>query len=115
MCKLNILSGTVPRELGNLTSLEFLDLGFNLFHGNITSELGLLINLADTLDLSVNQLNGTLPTEFGKLKSLENLILDRNIISGALPSEIGLMQGLSEFSESFGVGSVLSTVFFSVL
>jgi hypothetical protein len=41
-----------------------------VFEGNIPSELGLLIQLRDQLDLSYNRLSGPIPSELGRLVEL---------------------------------------------
>ena len=53
----NSLSGAIPPELGNLTSLETLILASNELNGTIPPELGDLINL-ESLQLWNNQLSG---------------------------------------------------------
>ena len=42
---LNSLTGSIPRELGNLSNLTHLDLKNNALNGSIPSELGNLTNL----------------------------------------------------------------------
>ena len=83
----NSLTGTIPTELGNLTSLTFLDLSRNSLTGSIPSELGDLESLT-ILDLGLNSLSGTIPTEFGNLSNLTYLSLSYNSLSGAIPSEV---------------------------
>ena len=104
---------TVPPEIGNLTSLKYLNLGSNLLTtlpkeiGNLTKleklllegnqlrtlpkEIGNLTNL-DYLSLSVNDLT-TLPKEIGNLKNLEELCLHGNQLRN-LPPEIGKLTNL---------------------
>ena len=66
MLDLNInpsLSGTIPRELGNLTALQVLDLDSN------------------------PSLSGTIPRELGNLTALQKLVLDSNpSLSGTVPA-----------------------------
>ena len=49
----NMLTGSIPTEIRDLTSLEALDLEDNSLSGAIPTELGSLSNLTD-LDLSGN-------------------------------------------------------------
>ena len=90
----NGLSGSIPAEIGELSNLRFLDLGWNRqIVGNIPSEIGDLVNLR-YLDLSVNKLSGEIPPEVGQLKSLETLLLYHNHLSGAVIPEIGQLKSL---------------------
>ena len=89
----NRLSGPVPPELGQLASLEWLDLGDNLLSGPIPSELGRLSELTG-LDLWDNSLSGPIPPEFGQLASLITLNLGDNSLSGSIPAEFGQLSTL---------------------
>ena len=84
----NSLSGTIPVELGQLSSLKQLELGSNGFHDRIPLELGALEDLR-LLDLSWNQLGGAIPGELGALSELEYLDISGNQLSGPIPSALG--------------------------
>ena len=84
----NQLMGEIPTELGNLSSLERLFLSFNQLTGEIPTELENLSNLTHLI-LSVNQLSGEIPTELGNLSNLEQLWLDSNQLMGEIPTELG--------------------------
>ena len=84
----NDLDGSIPPELGELTSLRFLGLSNNQLSGEIPPELGDLTSL-EFLGLSGNQMSGEIPPEFGKLTSLEYLLLSNNQLRGGIPSELG--------------------------
>ena len=71
------LTGAIPAELGSLTQLHSLDLGWNDLSDEIPAELGNLINL-QTLDLYGNQLSGAIPAELGNLTNLQSLGLGPN-------------------------------------
>lgn len=88
------LAGSLPPELGNLTSLEVLDLERNSLAGAIPSELGNLHRLR-TLSLGVNRFTGPIPPELGRLASLEILRLRRNRLTGAIPSELSDLRNLT--------------------
>ena len=81
------LSGTIPSELGDLTSLEELSLSGNQLSGAIPPELGDLANL-DHLWLQHNQLTGAIPPELGQLTRLELLNLQENQLTGAIPQSL---------------------------
>ncbi len=78
----NTLNGTLPADLGTLTSLETLDLSDNTLSGTIPN-LGALVGLT-SLDLSDNQLSGTIPN-LGALVGLTTLKLGDNQLSGPIP------------------------------
>ncbi|XP_068640939.1 probable LRR receptor-like serine/threonine-protein kinase At1g53430 isoform X2 [Aristolochia californica] len=83
----NRISGTIPKELGNIDSLAELIIQDNSLRGPLPPELGKLVNLQRFL-ASGNYFTGPLPTTFGELKNLTDLI-DGNNISGKIPSFIG--------------------------
>ena len=84
----NNLSGPIPPEIGNLTSLDYLNLEGNNLSGPIPPEIGNLTSL-DYLNLEGNNLSGPIPSEIGNLANLRELILDHNALTGSIPSEIG--------------------------
>ncbi|KAH7665646.1 Non-specific serine/threonine protein kinase protein [Dioscorea alata] len=120
----NRISGRIPEELGNITSLKELVLQDNLMGGPIPTSLGKLINL-EILHLSGNNFRGELPKALGNLKNLTELMVSsikggngefpplensrqlkimvlRNLsISGALPDYIGNMANLILLDLSF--------------
>ena len=90
----NQLSGPIPAELGNLTSLRLLTLKFNQLSGPIPAELGNLTSLG-FLSLELNQLSGPIPAELGDLTSLTQLVLELNQLSGPIPAELGDLTSLT--------------------
>ena len=108
----NQLTGEIPKELGNLTNLEELNLSFNKLSGEIPAALGNLSNLkklwlvGNPVGNPVgNQLSGALPEELGNLTNLEVLILNYNQLSGPLPQSLTSLAKLMSFS--FGRGTDL--------
>ncbi|MEN6501253.1 MAG: leucine-rich repeat domain-containing protein [Tenuifilaceae bacterium] len=89
----NSLYGSIPPEIGNLASLQYLNLNSNQLSGSIPPEMGSLDSLK-TINLSNNQLSGSIPTEIGNLASLQYLYLWFNQLSGAIPPEIGNLASL---------------------
>ena len=92
----NSLVGTLPDELGNLTSLEKLYLGVNALSGSIPASLGSLTNL-QVLSLYNNQLSGTIPN-LGNLASLTLLSLYNNELTGQIPDSLGNLTSLTLLS-----------------
>ena len=91
----NHLSGPIPASLGNLSNLTYLGLGGNDLSGPIPTELGNLSNLT-TLYLRVNQLSGSIPASMGNLSSLTSLDLRGNQLSGSIPASMGNLSSLSD-------------------
>lgn len=89
----NNLSGPLPPELGNLSGLEWLDLGNNRLTGQIPRELGNLASL-HSLRLEGNQLTGPIPPELGNLHGLESIYLGVNQLTGPIPPELGSLTDL---------------------
>ncbi len=95
----NGLTGSIPPELGQLSSLERLVLFNNGLSGPVPPELGQLSRL-EYLHFSRNDLSGLIPPELGQLDNLEWLVLSNNGLSGSIPPEIGQMTNLSNFNLS---------------
>ena len=92
------LTGSIPTEIGILSeSLQKIDLRDNKFSGKIPTHLGSLKNL-NYLDLENNNLSGTVPTELGAATSLEMLYLNGNNLAGSLdPTFCNTDVGFFEF------------------
>ena len=95
----NQLSGSIPPELGNLSLLSNLYLNNNQLSGSIPPELG-NTNLAYTLNLSSNQLIGSIPPELGNLSGLDQVYLQYNQLSGSIPPELANILGLNSLDLS---------------
>ena len=86
------LTGELPPELGNLSSLQSLSLSGIQLAGELPPELGSLVAL-QALAINESQVSGGLPPELGDLTSLETLDLGNNRLCGEIPSEL---DGLAE-------------------
>jgi Leucine-rich repeat (LRR) protein len=95
----NQLSGPIPATLGNLTRMYSIRLDHNQLSGPIPPELGNLTSLYYLL-LENNQLSGSIPPELGGLSFLGNAYFDSNLLSGPLPRELGNLTGLDALSFS---------------
>ena len=69
----------------------------NELTGSIPSEIGLLTSL-NSLNFAINELIGSIPSEIGLLTSLEELYLCYNALTGTIPSEIGLLTSLYDIN-----------------
>nr|POE97155.1 lrr receptor-like serine/threonine-protein kinase gso1 [Quercus suber] len=67
-----------------LNIMSGLDLSFNKLTGEIPSDLGQLSSI-HAMNLSYNQLIGSIPKTFSKLTQLESLDLSHNNLSGEIP------------------------------
>ena len=85
------LDGTIPTEMGALTSLsQSLSLDENDLRGTVPSELGRLSGLQNGFDLFSNSLSGYIPTQLGSLSNLNtDFDIHGNHFSGTIPSELG--------------------------
>ncbi|KAK7324501.1 hypothetical protein VNO77_28101 [Canavalia gladiata] len=96
----NRLTGSIPKELGNITTLKSLVLEFNQLSEELPPELGNLLQL-ERLLLTSNYFTGNLPATFAKLIALKHIRLGDNQFSGPIPDlirswrnlEILVMQG----------------------
>jgi gliding motility-associated-like protein/uncharacterized delta-60 repeat protein len=84
----NVLSGAIPASIGNLTNLQVLYLSAKQLSGLLPASIGNLTSLRD-LDLGDNQFTGNIPSSWFNLTQLETLILSRNSLSGTLSPQIG--------------------------
>jgi hypothetical protein len=89
----NVLSGSIPPEVGNLSSLGWMHLAYNGLSGGIPPEIGNLSTLVG-LRLYSNRLSGAIPPEVGDLSSLWEMDLGWNQLSGSIPPEIGNLSSL---------------------
>ena len=90
----NNLAGSIPSELGRISSLTILHLDDNQLSGQIPEELGNLSNLTE-MKLNRNELSGGIPAELGSVANLEELALGGNQLSGEIPSELGNLSNLT--------------------
>ncbi|XP_062196969.1 receptor kinase-like protein Xa21 isoform X2 [Phragmites australis] len=95
----NPISGSIPRDIGNLFNLRSLDFADNSFTGTIPSSFSRLTNLQG-LSLLGNKLSGLIPLTIGNLTELSYLYLDANAFSGRIPNTIGNLIKLLELGLS---------------
>ncbi|KAJ0089037.1 hypothetical protein Patl1_33283 [Pistacia atlantica] len=99
----NDLRGEIPGELGNLTNLRVIFLGYyNVFEGGIPKEFGKLVNLV-YMNLASCGLDGPIPHELGNLKLLKHLHLNYNLLSGSIPKQLGKLTNLKKLDLSYNV------------
>jgi receptor kinase-like protein len=91
----NAISGSIPKDIGNLFNLQVLDLADNSFTGNLPSSLARL-KILQKFYASDNSITGPVPWEIGNLTDLVSLYLRSNAFSGRLPSTLANLTMLSE-------------------
>ncbi|KAG2315373.1 hypothetical protein Bca52824_018495 [Brassica carinata] len=92
----NSISGEIPDTIGDLISLKNLSLSSNKLSGPIPDSISSIPDLTH-LDLSGNQLNGTVPRFITKMKSLKHLNLANNDFRGVLPFNASFLKKLEVF------------------
>jgi hypothetical protein len=80
----NMLSGEIPFQMGNLSSVKSVNLSNNFFTGQIPATFAGM-RAIESLDLSHNGLSGQIPCELTKLWSLEVFSVAYNNLSGCMP------------------------------
>lgn len=95
------LEGEIPNSLYNLSNLKELWLTDNRpgLHGTLSPNIGNLTKLTHLVLDSNRLLTGTLPLELGRCKDLELLWLDNTGINGTAPAEVCDLQGEKLYSE----------------
>ncbi|XP_052177866.1 probable leucine-rich repeat receptor-like serine/threonine-protein kinase At3g14840 isoform X2 [Diospyros lotus] len=83
----NRLTGPIPKELGNISTLANLTVEFNQLSGLIPPEIGDLSRL-EKLHLSSNNFTGELPETLSKLTNLKDIRLSDNHFTGKIPNFI---------------------------
>ena len=96
----NELTGEIPAALGSLSNLQWLVLDYTGLTGPIPVELGNLTNLTK-LALGATSggdegLTGQIPPELGNLKALQTLYLGGNDLSGGIPSQFWNLSNLGQ-------------------
>ncbi|KAI4321798.1 hypothetical protein MLD38_035140 [Melastoma candidum] len=84
----NRIEGTIPKEIGDIATLQELVLEDTLLGGPLDPNLGKLSQLRRLL-LSANNFTGAIPESFGHLRNLNDFRIDGNNLSGKIPNFIG--------------------------
>ncbi|CBI20137.3 unnamed protein product, partial [Vitis vinifera] len=91
----NQLSGVLPPELGNLSSIEKMHLTSNKFTGELPETFAKLTTLKD-FRIGDNNFTGTIPKLIQNWTNLKKLVIQASGMSGPIPPEIGVLAKLSD-------------------
>lgn len=83
----NRLTGSLPPQMSNLTSMFRLALAENDFEGPLPEQLSDM-TLLERFDVSDNRLSGPVPLSFQKLTNLQWLDLDLNAFKGTIADDL---------------------------
>ncbi|KAJ0688302.1 putative non-specific serine/threonine protein kinase [Helianthus annuus] len=89
------MSGAIPDELGNVTSIERLILSSNFFTGELPVSFANLINMKE-FHISGNNFSGKIPDFIGEWTSLMSLRIVANGFEGPIPPSITLLENLTD-------------------
>ncbi|XP_076943684.1 receptor protein kinase CLAVATA1-like [Bidens hawaiensis] len=111
----NNLTGKLPVQMANLTSVRFVNISSNSFVGEFPGEIVTAMTELEAFDVYNNNFTGRLPVEFVKLQNLKVLSLAGNFFTGEIPesySEFKSLQilGLQANSLSGRIPASLSRV-----
>ncbi|CAJ1948494.1 unnamed protein product [Sphenostylis stenocarpa] len=81
----NMLTGSIPVQIGNLQKVRALNLSHNYLSGSIPNSFSNLSQI-ESLDLSYNNLSGEIPSQMIKLNTLAIFNVSYNNLSGVIPS-----------------------------
>ncbi|KAM0848606.1 hypothetical protein ACQ4PT_054277 [Festuca glaucescens] len=83
----NNLTGSIPKEIGSITTLKLILLNGNHLSGFLPDEIGNLQNL-NRLQVDQNQIVGMIPRSFANLRNVKHIHMNNNSLSGQIPSEL---------------------------
>lgn len=77
--------------MGLLSSVVSLNLHSNMLNGTLPSEIGNLSRL-EFLFVAQNRLTGTIPDEYSSLSLLRKVVIGQNRLSGTIPLDLCLLR-----------------------
>ncbi|KAL1299703.1 probable leucine-rich repeat receptor-like serine/threonine-protein kinase At3g14840 isoform X3 [Arachis ipaensis] len=104
----NRLTGPIPKEIANISTLQNLVVESNQMYGDLPLELGNLTQIQRLL-LSSNNFTGELPATLAKLTNLQDMNIIGSGLSGPIPSGISKLRNLTDLRISDLSGSEISS------
>ncbi|POO00994.1 Tyrosine-protein kinase [Trema orientale] len=89
----NSITGKIPDNIADFSSLEYLDVSHNLFSSPLPVGIGRLQSLKN-LSLAGNNFSGSIPDSISGLSSIQSLDLSSNFFSGSLPTSLTKLSDL---------------------
>lgn len=78
-------------------------LSFNDLSGTLPTELGNCTSITGSINLDINSLTGPIPSELGRLTNMKELLLVDNQLTGTVPSEVCSLPTLIFFEGNLGL------------
>jgi Leucine-rich repeat (LRR) protein len=97
------LTGSIPTQIFQLTSLTGLFANYNKFSGHLSSAISNLRALEE-IYLFGSDISGQIPSELGLLTNLKVATLAENSFSGTLPPELNSLTSLQTFAINRAAG-----------
>ncbi|KAL7193784.1 hypothetical protein ACSBR2_025417 [Camellia fascicularis] len=88
-CQYNHLTGPIPSEIFNKSSMIVINLNRNAFSENLPTTTGLWLPNLEILELEDNLLVGEIPSYLSNSTKLTLLLLPRNLFTGPIPKSLG--------------------------
>lgn len=102
------ITGTIPTELSQLTNVSSLILSGCSLSGTIPSLIWENMTFMGRLGLDYGQLTGSIPSEFGLFTNMTKLSLEGNQLTGTIPTELGNLENLTAIA--FGWNQLSGTI-----
>ncbi|KAM7515062.1 hypothetical protein LguiA_004645 [Lonicera macranthoides] len=90
----NSLTGLIPFEIFNISTIIVIYLSFNHFSGHLPSSMGLWTPNLEGLYLSDNSLSGSIPSSISNASKLTSLAIVSNSFIGFIPNTLGNLRDL---------------------
>lgn len=80
------MSGTIPSEIFNISSVTTFDVGMNQIQGTLPSSLGITLPNLELFIIGGNNVSGSIPSTLSNSSKLVYFLAGRNQLTGSVPS-----------------------------